>query len=86
MGIFRVITFGNDHGKTRSQSHGETWISAVEFSSPVKARVLMTYGNSSQPDSPHAKDQLPLLVKKQLRTAWTTKAEVEANLESRDRF
>ena len=86
LGIFRVITFGDAHGKTRSQTHGETWISAVEFGSPVRARVLMTYGNSSQPGSPHAKDQLPLLAKKQLRTAWLTRSEVEANMESRDRF
>jgi len=61
LGIFRVITFGEVHGNTRSQTHGETWISAVEFGTPVRARVLMTYGNSSQPDSPHAKDQLPFL-------------------------
>jgi acyl-homoserine-lactone acylase len=86
LGIFRVITFGAVHGKTRSQTHGETWISAVEFSTPVKARVLMTYGNSSQPGSPHQKDQLPLLAKKQLRTAWLTKADVVANAESRDKF
>ena len=86
LGIFRVITFGDAHGRTRSQTHGETWISAVEFGSPVRARVLMTYGNSSQPGSPHAKDQLALLAKKQLRTAWLTRSEVEANMESRDRF
>jgi acyl-homoserine-lactone acylase len=86
LGIFRVITFGNAHGKTRSQTHGETWISAVEFSTPLRAKVLMTYGNSSQPGSPHQKDQLPLLAKKQLRTAWPTRADVEANAESRDKF
>ena len=86
LGIFRVITFGAAHGKTRSQTHGETWISAVEFGTPVRAKVLMTYGNSSQPGSPHQTDQLPLLVKKQLRTAWLTRADVEANAESRDKF
>jgi acyl-homoserine-lactone acylase len=86
LGIFRVITYGDAHGKTRSQTHGETWISAVEFSTPLKAKVLMTYGNSSQPGSPHQKDQLPLLAKKQLRTAWLTRADVEANAEGRDKF
>ncbi len=86
LGIFRVITFGDVHGATRSQTHGETWISAVEFNKPMKAKVLMTYGNSSQPGSKHQSDQLPLLAKKELRTAWHTKADVLANLESRDRF
>jgi len=86
LGIFRVITYGDVHGATRSQTHGETWIAAVEFTKPLKASVLMTYGNSSQPGSPHRTDQLPLLVQKQLRTAWRTRAEVEANLESTDKF
>lgn len=86
LGIFRVITFGPLHNGTRSQIHGETYIAAVEFSQPAHAKVLMTYGNSSQPGSPHQTDQLPFLVRKQLRTAWRTRAEIEANLESKQRF
>jgi len=86
LGIFRVITYGDVHGKTRSQTHGETWISMVEFGKPMKMKVLMTYGNSSQPGSKHQGDQLPLLAKKELRTAWRTRADALANLESRDRF
>jgi hypothetical protein len=64
LGIFREITFGDDHGKTRSPTHGELRIFAVEFGSPVKARVPMTCGNSSQLRLPHQKDPLPLLEKK----------------------
>jgi acyl-homoserine-lactone acylase len=86
LGIFRVITFGPLENKTRSQTHGETYIAAVEFGEPMKAKVLLTYGNSSQPGSPHHTDQLPLLAKKQLRTAWLTRAEVEANLGSTEKF
>jgi acyl-homoserine-lactone acylase len=86
LGIFRVITFGDIHGATRSQTHGETWISAVEFAKPMKVKVLMTYGNSSQPGTKHQGDQLPLLVNKELRTAWRTRPEILANLESRDTF
>jgi acyl-homoserine-lactone acylase len=86
LGIFRVITFGDVHGATRSQTHGETYIAAVEFSNPIQAKVLLTYGNSSQPGTTHQGDQLPLLARKELRTAWRTKAEVLANLESRVKF
>jgi acyl-homoserine-lactone acylase len=86
LGIFRVITFGPLHNKTRSQVHGETYVAAVEFSNPIKAKVLMSYGNSSQPGSPHQGDQLPFLTRKELRTAWLTQAEVKANLESRTKF
>jgi acyl-homoserine-lactone acylase len=86
LGIFRVITFGPLHGGTRSQVHGETWVSAVEFGNPIKAKVLMSYGNSSQPGSPHLTDQLPYLTRKELRTAWRTRADVLANLENQVRF
>ncbi len=86
LGIFRVITFGPLHNGTRSQVHGETYVAAVEFSKPMKAQVLMSYGNSSQPGSPHQTDQLPYLTRKELRTAWRTRPEIEANLESRVRF
>ena len=34
----------------------------------------------------HRADQLPLLARKELRTAWRTRAEVAANAESRDVF
>ncbi len=86
LGIFRVITFGPLHNGTRSQTHGETYVAAVEFSKPMKASVLMSYGNSSQPGSPHQTDQLPYLTRKELRTAWQTRKDVEANLESKVRF
>ncbi len=86
LGIFRVITFGPLHNGTRSQVHGETWVSAVEFTNPPRAKVLMSYGNSSQPDSPHQTDQLPYLARKELRTPWRKRAEIEANLESKVRF
>ncbi len=86
LGIFRVITFGPLHNGTRSQVHGETYVAAVEFSQPMKAMVLMSYGNSSQPNSPHQTDQLPYLTRKQLRTAWRTRADVQANLEQAVKF
>ena len=36
----------------------------VEFSKPLKAMGILTYGESTQPGSPHIGDQLPLLSKK----------------------
>jgi acyl-homoserine-lactone acylase len=59
-------------------------VAAVEFSDPVQARVLLTYGNASQPDSPHIGDQLTLSAKGEMRTAWRTREEIEANLEARE--
>jgi len=86
LGVFRVITYGASHGATRSQTAGETYVAAIEFSNPPHAKVLLSYGNSSQPGSPHQSDQLPLVARKELRTAWRTRAEVLANLESEVKF
>jgi len=82
-GIFRTITWGPLKNGERTPLHGETWVSLVEFSTPIKARGLMSYGNASQPGSPHRADQLKYLSEKKLRTLWTTRAEVERNLEAR---
>jgi acyl-homoserine-lactone acylase len=63
---------------------GDTYIAAVEFSQPVRAQVLTTYGNASQPGSPHIDDQLALFARNQMRPAWRTREEVAANLEARE--
>jgi acyl-homoserine-lactone acylase len=52
-----------------------------EFSKPLKAMGILTYGESTQPGSPHIGNQLPLLSKKQLRPTWRTRAEVEGHLQ-----
>jgi len=59
---------------------------AVEFSNPVRARVLLSYGNASQPGSPFIGDQLELFSQKELRPVWRTREKIEANLESREVF
>jgi acyl-homoserine-lactone acylase len=63
---------------------GDSFVAAVEFGETVRARVLLSYGNASQPGSPHIGDQLALLASGEMRTAWRTRAEIEANLEARE--
>jgi acyl-homoserine-lactone acylase len=82
-GIFRTITWGPLKNGERNPLHGETWVSLVEFSTPIKAVGLMSYGNASQPGSPHRADQLQHLSDKTMRALWTTRAEVERHLEAR---
>ncbi len=81
-GVFRTITWGPMKNGERLPLHGETWVSLVEFGTPMKALGLMSYGNSSQPGSPHNSDQLEYLSNKSFRTLWLTRTEVEANLEA----
>jgi len=85
-GVFRVITWGALKGGERTPIHGETYIAMVEFSKPIKAMGLITYGESSQPGSKHAGDQLPLLSQKRLRPIWLSEAEVASHAEQRKTF
>jgi hypothetical protein len=58
----------------------------VEFSHPIRAKVLLMYGNSSNPHSPHFGDQLRLAAKYQWREPWLTRGEIEKHLENRTAF
>jgi len=85
-GIYSVLTFreGKDH---RDEAvHGDTFVAAVEFSDPPRARTLLAYGNATQPGSAHIGDQLPLLAKKQMRPAWRSRADVLRHLARRERL
>ena len=86
LGIFRVITWSPMHDGERTPVAGETYVSVVEFSTPVKAMGLLSYGESSQPGSTHRGDQLELLSQKKLRPIWLTRPEVDAHAEARRRF
>ena len=85
-GLFRTITWGPLKDGKRTPLHGETWQSMVEFSTPLKAMGAMSYGNASQPGSPHRSDQLQFMAQKTYRTLWTTRPQVEENLEQRMSF
>ncbi|QDC39357.1 acylase [Sphingobium fuliginis ATCC 27551] len=85
-GVFRTITWGPMKNGERTPVHGETWVSMVEFGTPMKAVGLMSYGNSSQPGSKHNSDQLPLLADKKFRTLWIDRADVEQHLEEKTAF
>ncbi|GAB3926003.1 acylase [Mucilaginibacter myungsuensis] len=68
-GIFRVASTSRV-GPTRAVvSSGDSYVGVLEFGDKVKAKVLVSYGNSSQKNSPHNGDQLKLFSKKELRDA-----------------
>jgi acyl-homoserine-lactone acylase len=84
LGIFHVIGFAPADGGRFKAAGGDSFVAAVEFSDPVRASVSLSYGNASQPGSPHAGDQLELVSRKELRPAWFSREEIEANLESKE--
>ena len=86
LGVFRTITWSPPKDGERTPLHGETWVSMVEFSTPLKAKGLMSYGNSTQPGSKHRSDQLEMLSRKELRTLWRSRGEIEKHLEERTKY
>lgn len=88
LGIFRSVDFERIPGDTTRTvaTGGDSYVAVIEFSQPVRARAVLTYGNASQPDSPHRTDQLPLFAAKQLREVWLTREQVLQNLSLREAF
>lgn len=86
MGVFRVAWPGAVDEKNMYVGGGDSWVGVIEFGDEVKAKVLLSYGNSTQKDSPHNGDQLELFSKKELRDAWFTKEEVKAHTEKLEVF
>jgi acyl-homoserine-lactone acylase len=80
------MIFSSFKNGTREPVSGETWISAVEFTTPIKAEGLMAYGNCTQPGTKHRTDQIELLSQRKLRTLWMTRPGIEKHLEERSTF
>ncbi|MBD0330426.1 MAG: penicillin acylase family protein [Thermoleophilia bacterium] len=83
-GVFRVSGFAPAADGAFETGFGTGYVAVTEFTRPVRARVLLSYGNSSRPESPHYGDQLPLFSRGELRDALLTREAVEAELVERE--
>ena len=79
LGVYRVTWPGRLNEDQLYVVGGDSWVGVIEFGDEVRAKVLLSYGNATQKDSPHNGDQLELFSKKELRDAWITPAEIESN-------
>jgi len=79
VGVFRVAWPGNVDENHMYVGGGDSWVGVIEFGDKVNAKVLLSYGNSTQQDSPHYGDQLELFSKKEMRDAWFYDSDVKAN-------
>ena len=82
-GIFMSLAYSEDKGKYYVVG-GETFIAVIEFGKQLQAKVLIGYGNATQPGSKHHADQLKLLSEKKLRSALLTRQDVLKNLEKKE--
>ena len=83
-GVVQVLRPGPMVGEDRIVAGGDTFVFAVEFSDPVRAEAVLTYGNATQPGFPRAGDQLATYALDELRAVWLEREEIEANLDRRE--
>ncbi|MEH2264047.1 acylase [Nostoc sp.] len=88
LGIFRTLYFApldSEDGHFQAVA-GDSFVAAIEFSNPVKAMALTSYGNASQPGSPHIGEKLQMFAHKQLRPVWRARKDIQAHLAERTAF
>ncbi len=86
-GIYRAMNFSRNGNNNKSYAvGGDSYVAIIEFGPTVKAQVLLSYGNASQPGNKHVGDQLQLLSLKKLRPALLDKNEVIQNMEKREKL
>lgn len=86
LGIFRVVNFAPSDNNQFQPIAGDSYVAAIEFSQPVKAMALTSYGNSSQPGNRYVDKQLQMFAQKKLRPVWRERKEITAHLEERKVF
>lgn len=79
LGVFRVAWPGGGDENHMYVGGGDSWVGVIEFGDKVKAKVLLSYGNSTQKYSPHNGDQLDLFSKKQMRDSWFYDSDIKAH-------
>jgi acyl-homoserine-lactone acylase len=83
-GIFRTLYFTDVKDSVKIAVAGETFVAVTEFGEKVRARVMLAYGNATQPGNRHIGDQLELLSGKKLREALLDREDILKHLEKRE--
>lgn len=84
LGLFRTLAFQQKEDGKYYAYHGDSFVAVVEFGYIITAKVLLSYGNSSQSGNKHIGDQLSLFAEKKMRDALIYRKDVELNLELKE--
>jgi acyl-homoserine-lactone acylase len=78
-GAFRIIGYQEDKAGRMIAGGGDSYVFAVEFTSPPTAYSILAYSQSEDPKSPHYNDQSKLFAEEKWKRAWFTEEEVAKN-------
>ena len=81
-GVFRVIWHEVSEMGKRIATGGDSYVFAVEFTSPPTAYSITAYSQSSDPASRHYADQSALFAREEWKPAWFAEDDIAKNLES----
>ena len=68
-----------DGARRRYGRHGNSYVSVVEFGERARARSIVFFGQSGDPESPHYFDQAHVYGQGRFKEAWFDREEVKAN-------
>ena len=68
-----------DGQKKRYGIAGHSYVSVVNFGPATRARSILVFGQSADPDSPHHLDQAKLFARKKFKPALFSREEIEKN-------
>jgi acyl-homoserine-lactone acylase len=80
-GAFRIVRYRKDKDGKSVARGGDSYVFAVEFTSPPTVHSICAYSQSDDPKSPHHTDQSELFAKEQWKRAWFTEEDIAKNLE-----
>src|SRR5262249_51237866 len=80
-GTFRIISYEEDKDGEFVARGGDSYVLAVEFTSPPTAYSIVAYSQSDDPKSPHHTDQSALFAREEWKRAWFTEEDIARNLE-----
>jgi acyl-homoserine lactone acylase PvdQ len=79
-----IFTFGARSAPGTKRTYGtvgDSYVAVVEFGRKPRARSLLVFGQSANPESPHFFDQASLYSTQQFKPAWFELAEIRQHAE-----
>jgi acyl-homoserine-lactone acylase len=79
-GTFRIISYTDEKDGKAIARGGDSFVLAVEFTTPPTAYSILAYSQSEDPKSPHHTDQTKLFTEEKWKRAWFTEDDIQKNL------